>query len=126
VVLWPDNDRQGRTHMECVAAALRTFAAEVRVFEWHAPQKGDAADHPAVRSREPKAVDRLLQHLMEAPTWVSQASPSLNKGVTSVTPLRFSEMAPPGPREYVVEGLIPKGTPRPSSATEGRPSPSWL
>ncbi len=26
-----------------------------------------------------------------------------------MTPLRFAEMAPPGPREYVVEGLIPKG-----------------
>jgi AAA domain len=27
----------------------------------------------------------------------------------TVTPLRFAEMAPPEPREYVVEGLIPKG-----------------
>jgi hypothetical protein len=39
---------------------------------------------------------------------VSQASPSLNRGVTPVTPLRFSEMDPPGPREYMVEGLMPK------------------
>jgi RecA-family ATPase len=40
---------------------------------------------------------------------VSQVSLSLNGGVTPVTPLRFSEMEPPGPREHVVEGLMPKG-----------------
>jgi RecA-family ATPase len=40
---------------------------------------------------------------------VSQVSSALNAGVTPVTPLRFSEMAPPGPREYVVEGIMPKG-----------------
>ena len=40
---------------------------------------------------------------------VSQVSPSLNRGVTLVTPLRFSEMEPPGPREYVVKELMPKG-----------------
>jgi hypothetical protein len=126
VVLWPDNDDEGRAHMERVAKALRAFAAEVRVFEWHAaPQKGDAADHPAVRSRNPKAVDRLLQDLMEAPRWVSQVSPSPNKGVTPVTPLRFAEMAPPGPREYVVEGLIPKGHATTLFGDGGRPSPSW-
>jgi hypothetical protein len=39
---------------------------------------------------------------------VSQVSPSLNRGVTPVTPLRFSEMEPPGAREFTVEGLIPK------------------
>jgi hypothetical protein len=39
---------------------------------------------------------------------VSQVSPSLKGGVTPVTPLRFSEMEPPGPREHVVKGLVPK------------------
>jgi RecA-family ATPase len=29
--------------------------------------------------------------------------------MTPVTPLRFSEMEPPGPREHTVEGLMPKG-----------------
>jgi hypothetical protein len=110
VVLWPDNDDPGRAHMGRIAEALRGVAAEVRIFEWHdAPEKGDAADHPAAHSCEPKAVDQLLQHLMEAPKWVSQVSLSLNRGVTPVTPLRFAEMPPPGPREYVVEGLVPMG-----------------
>ena len=40
---------------------------------------------------------------------LSQVSPALNASVTPVTPLRFSEMVPPGPREYVVEGIMPKG-----------------
>jgi hypothetical protein len=54
-------------------------------------------------------VDRLLRALAEAPRSVSQVSPSLNRSVTPVTPLRFSEMEPPGPREYHVEGLVAKG-----------------
>ena len=110
VVLWPDNDGPGRAHMGRIAEALRGVAAEVRVFEWHdAPEKGDAADHLAVRSCDPRGVDRLLQDLMEAPKWASQVSLSLKSGVTPVTPLRFAEMVPPRPREYVIEGLIPKG-----------------
>jgi AAA domain len=40
---------------------------------------------------------------------LSQVSPAHIGTVTPVTPLRFSEMAPPGPREYVVEGIMPKG-----------------
>src|SRR5215208_4138578 len=45
VVLWPDNDRPGRAHMERVAEALQGTASEVRIFEWKgAPDKGDAAD----------------------------------------------------------------------------------
>lgn len=34
---------------------------------------------------------------------------SPNRGVTPVTPMRFAEMDPPGPREYDVEGLVPRG-----------------
>jgi hypothetical protein len=40
---------------------------------------------------------------------VSQVSLPLNKGVTPVTALRFSEGEPPGPREHTVEGLMPEG-----------------
>jgi hypothetical protein len=42
------------------------------------------------------------------PGRVSEVSPSLNRGVTPVMPLRFAEMSPPGPREYLVDGLAPK------------------
>jgi DNA primase len=49
IVLWPDNDDQGRAHMERAARVLQGVAAGVSIFTWHdAPEKGDAADHPAV------------------------------------------------------------------------------
>jgi DNA-binding transcriptional ArsR family regulator len=128
VCLWPDGDDAGRGHMERVAEGLGDVAAEVLIYTWHdAPDdvKGpDAADHPAVLSKDPKATDRLLTDLEDAPRWnpadvsghlelhghspgvtVSQAP---NRGVTPVTLLRFAEMPPPGPREYLVEDLVPK------------------
>lgn len=70
VVLWTDNDDQGRVHMNRIAEALQGVAAGVQVYEWHdAPEKGDAADHPDVLSHSPKAVDRLLTDLLGAPRW---------------------------------------------------------
>jgi hypothetical protein len=109
VVLWPDNDGPGRGHMERIGAALQGIAAEVCIFEWpDAPEKGDAADHPVVLFGHEKERETLLSDLMSAPRWVSQVSPSLNKGGTPVTPLRFAEMDPPGPRMYVIENLVPK------------------
>lgn len=110
VVLWADNDDPGRSHMERIAKQANGVANTVALFTWHdAPEKGDAADHSAVKSRATEMVDRLLQDLMEAPKWqgvtLSQAP---NSDVTPVTPIRFSEMAPPGPREYLVESLAPK------------------
>jgi len=110
VVLWADNDDPGRTHMERVAEQLDGVANTIAVFTWHgAPEKGDAADHPATKSGNPETVDRLLQDLMEAPRWQGvTASQSLNRGVTPVTVVRFAELDPPGPREYLVEGLAPK------------------
>src|SRR5215212_7616789 len=51
VVLWPDNDGPGWAHMECIGTALQGIAAEVCLFKWpDAPEKGDAAVHPAVLS----------------------------------------------------------------------------
>jgi hypothetical protein len=110
VVLWADNDDPGRSHMERVADQLDGVANTVAVFTWHgAPEKGDAADHPATKSGNPEMVDRLLQDLVEAPRWQGvTVSQSLNRGVTPVTPLRFAELDPPGPREYLVEGIAPK------------------
>jgi hypothetical protein len=111
VVLWADNDDAGRAHMQRIAETLHDVAAEVLVYTWdEAPEKGDAADHPTVQSRNPKAVDRLLTDLEGSPRWQGvTVSSSLYKGVTPVTPIRFSEMDPPGPREYAVEWLAPKG-----------------
>lgn len=79
VVLWPDTDEAGIKHMNRVAERLRGIAALIRVYTWHdAPiatnedgkaKSQDAADHPAVQSRNAKAVDRLLNDLVCAPAW---------------------------------------------------------
>ena len=111
VVLWADSDGPGRAHMERIAAALQGIASEVRIFEWpEAPEKGDAADHPAILYGGTKERDILRNALLSAPQW-SGVTPSWspNKAVTAVTPVRFADMQPPGPREYLVEGLVPKG-----------------
>lgn len=46
VLLWPDNDDGGRLHIEKVAAAITSAAAEVRIIENPAemPLKGDAVE----------------------------------------------------------------------------------
>src|SRR5215211_6370848 len=105
VALWPDNDEVGRAHMDRIADALDGVAAEVLLYTWdEAPENGDAADHPAIQSGSEKALGRLWTDLEGAPRWSSSATPSRIPSVrmTSVTPIRFSEMDPPGPREYAV------------------------
>ena len=71
VCLWPDNDDAGRAHMERIGQRLRAVAAEVRIFNWHdAEAEGaDAADHHAVKSGHPKAIDRLLTDLEDSPVF---------------------------------------------------------
>jgi hypothetical protein len=45
VVLWPDNDDEGRRHMARVGARLAALGTTPRVIDWtDAPPKGDAAD----------------------------------------------------------------------------------
>jgi hypothetical protein len=79
VCLWPDNDDQGGAHMERIADRLDGVVAEVLVYTWHeAPEKGDAADHPATKSKNPKAVDRLLTELEDAPRWKARVVPKEN------------------------------------------------
>jgi AAA domain len=70
VALWADNDDAGRAHMQRIAETLHDVAAEVLIYTWDdAPENGDAADHPAVKSRDSKAVDRLLNDLEGSPRW---------------------------------------------------------
>jgi hypothetical protein len=111
VVLWPDNDEPGRRHMDRVGEALQGVALKVRLYEWgDAPAKGDAADHPRVRDRDDRGLDLLLNEMMCAPSWQGVTpSRSPNRSGTPVTPVRFAEMPPPKPREFVVEGIVPKG-----------------
>lgn len=45
VVLWPDNDPQGKEHMARISKELQALGVELRWVDWlGAPPKGDAAD----------------------------------------------------------------------------------
>jgi hypothetical protein len=67
--LWADNDAAGREHMDRIARALEGVAVEVLMYTWHeAPEKGAAADHPAVKIQKRKALDWLLTDLEGAPS----------------------------------------------------------
>jgi putative DNA primase/helicase len=56
--------------MERVASALEEIAAEVRLFDWgEAPEKGDAADHPAITSGDRETLEDLKVKLLGAPGW---------------------------------------------------------
>src|SRR5215207_5997784 len=62
VCLWPDNDDEGRRHMQGVAERLHGLAREIRWYEWGAaPPKGDAADHPNLAEAR--------KELASAPLW---------------------------------------------------------
>lgn len=111
VVLWADNDEEGRAHMRQVAEALLPVAAEVRIFEWKdGPHKGDAADHPAVVNRTEKDFQALLHALEAAPIYSSEP----RDGIASEPILRFKtakELAEETPAitEWVARPWVAKG-----------------
>jgi hypothetical protein len=126
VCLWPDGDDAGRKHMERVAEGLHSVAAEVLVYTWHdAPEevKGpDAADHPAVLSKVPEALDRLLTDLEGAPRWEPTGTSAKAEPKTfSAADLMARKMAPP---RWAVPGLVPEGV----TVLAGKPKlgKSWL
>jgi hypothetical protein len=126
VCLWPDGDDAGCKHMERVAERLHGVAAEVLIYTWHeAPEdvKGpDAADHPAVLSKDPKALDRLLTDLEDAPPWkAADLSAEVEAKTFSATDLMAIEMPPP---RWAVPGLVPEGV----TLLAGKPKlgKSWL
>jgi hypothetical protein len=73
VCLWPDNDDRGRDHMKRIGEALQGVATQVLMYTWdEAPDKGDAADHPATINKNRKAYDWLLNDLESAPRFVPE------------------------------------------------------
>jgi len=125
VILWGDNDELGRKHMERLARELQGIAAEVRVFTWHeAPEKGDAADHPAVVSRDEEGLDRLLNDLLSAPRYEGGKEES-KKGNAPATITAKDLMAREfPPLRYAVPGIVPEGV----TLLAGKPKlgKSWM
>jgi hypothetical protein len=105
VVLWPDNDSAGLEHMGRVAEALRGVASEVRWFEWEgAPEKGDAADHPATADGEVFVKRGLLGQLLEAPRWTP--APAIEGLITNMGNLIEAGVDPP---EELLEHILLRG-----------------
>jgi hypothetical protein len=65
----------------------------VLLYTWHEAPEGvkgsDAADHPAVQSKDHKALGRLLTDLESAPRWEPKSTAVKNRSVgtsSEVTP----------------------------------------
>ena len=77
VYLWPDNDDEGRRHMQRIAKALLAAGAQVRIIDWEgAPAKGDAADWVAA-GQQPSLVE--LREAATAPELDSADEPEPTK-----------------------------------------------
>ncbi len=94
VVLWPDSDEPGASHMQKVAARLDGIARSIRVFKWAgAPQGGDAADYFANGGTS----EGLRAEVAKAPS--AEANPTendsaaLRDGVPAESILRFRTAA---------------------------------
>lgn len=69
IVLWPDNDADGRGHMNGLAARAHDMGMASRCLEWSdAPAKGDAADF----FRLGGTIEHLRELLAVAPPWTSR------------------------------------------------------
>lgn len=116
VILWPDADGPGKEHMRRVGERLRYVAQEVRVFKWEdAPPGGDAADHSAIQSRRREEVRELVSAWSASPIFEPspQSPPYIERdqGTGFLRSVRFNEIPDPGPRRYLLEGLIPESYP---------------
>lgn len=101
VILWPDADKKGHEHMQKLGGDLQGVAASVQWYKWHdALEKGDAADHPAVQSRDEKALGILLDDLMGAPLWESA-----DDGVNTVNTVNTIPRELPAAEEFPVDAL---------------------
>lgn len=119
VVLWPDYDLAGREHMRRIAKRLAEIAAEVHWYEWQgAPEKGDAADHPAIASGDEKGLKELARQLRDAPAWDMEGAPLAEQQSSSFKESRsdvsFSSAAELirkeiEPVRWVVPGILPEG-----------------
>ena len=119
-ILWPDNDEPGREHMDRLAAALQGIATEVRIFEWtEAPEKGDAADHPAIRSGKKSEIAELLKEMANARIWKPK-EPEVHSdhpiesgfGQNELLPLKTPKdiiEAAKDSTDWIVEGLLGPG-----------------
>jgi hypothetical protein len=98
VILWPDNDADGRAVMDRVARAIRGRASAVSVVTWtDAPPKGDAADF--LESHSVEECDALLKAAAPVSARRFEIISARDLLVTTFAPL-----------EFVVPDVLPEGT----------------
>ena len=112
VVLWPDNDEPGRSHMEKVGKALGGIARSVSVMAWpEAPPKGDAADFVA-GGGTPEQLSRLVgqAHSFVASAFLGWSAKPTNP--TRFRPLSLPELRAETPTsiEWLWAGFVPRGS----------------
>ena len=70
VVLWPDADKPGLSHMAKIGLALEGIAREVRLFTWpEAPEKADAFDFLMLGDGQAAALKLALDETPSAMEW---------------------------------------------------------
>lgn len=111
VILWADNDEEGRRHVARVAERLQGVASEVRIFEWpQGPPKGDAADHPAVLNRSREGVRELLGTMAASPFYSSATSAlGVDERILSFRTAKEVAEATPETTEWCAPPWVAKG-----------------
>ena len=100
VILWPDHDVLGMTHMMRVMRTLGELAIPGRLITWPgAPDKGDAYDALAMRVD----VDALIAAAV-APRF-AEVPPPPPRAVSRIVLAGDGPIAPP---EYLIDGVLPK------------------
>ena len=83
VTLWPDNDSEGLEHMRRIGKQLSRMGLRVRMYEWpDAPEKGDAADHPAILRNSVEGIEALRDTLANAPRFKPPHDPATDGAAT--------------------------------------------
>jgi RecA-family ATPase len=110
VILIPDNDPAGRTHVRAVAKKLSSKAASIRILELPGlPEKGDVSDWIAAGG----TAEQLLELADQAPYWDPGAEPP-EQSPEPLPPLEDVidpadwHGKPVPPREWMVGNWIPK------------------
>jgi putative DNA primase/helicase len=114
IVLWPDNDDDGRRHMDRIAERLTALgqpAEKIQVVVWKdAPPKGDVADVIATGA----SVDDVRALMNAAPQWIASTAASAARVVESKTGasrlvIRTMSGIEPKETDWLWKRWIPRG-----------------
>jgi len=120
LILWPDDDEQGRKHMARVATRLAGLGIGYRIISWpDAPPKGDAADFQGSNDD----IDRLIAAESPVPVGLS-ADPAIAKPAGAVwgqaiTAADFIAQADSDDTNFMVKRIVAPGSVTLISGTRG-------